>query len=126
MKQLSFAVACILLLIAASIVNLGCLHRTTDRVSALVVRGEESALHGSLDEALAQTVEARQEWNRSLPYLSSVMPHDELDDVTIVFSKCAGALQARSYELYMENVSALKDLLGHLTDMERFAVENIL
>ena len=91
-----------------------------------LVQAESSAAHGHWRRAEAQLTDLQQDWQRAQGPLHMVMEHAEIDKAASLLQRClvacgqkdAAALRAAAVELSMQ--------LGHIADMERLSMENIL
>lgn len=126
MRALRLSAAVLAVLLVVCLAAGTAIGRRCDGWQQQLAQAESSAAHGHWRQAEAQLTDLQQDWERAQGPLHMVMEHAEIDKAAALLQRCllecrqkdAAALYAAAVELSMQ--------LGHIADMERLSMENIL
>ena len=126
MRALRLSAAVLAALLVVCLAAGTAIGRRCDGWQQQLSQAQRSAGQGHWRRAEAQLADLQQDWERAQGPLHMVMEHAEIDKAAALLQRClaacgqkdAAALYAAAVEVSMQ--------LGHIADMERLSMENIL
>lgn len=119
MKRLWLGIGILAVILALSLMAMGCLGRMTDQTASLLEEAWQLSETGNQAQALALANQARARWTARYGLAASFMDHEELEEVTVSFAELQawGALEKR--EEFAVRCRSLACLLRELGRGER-------
>jgi hypothetical protein len=126
MRRLWWAVALLLALVAASLLNAWQAQTFSDSLTAQLTEAQQLATEGQWAESYAVTQRAYDRWQNRHTYLHIVMRHGDTDQILRAFHQVLQYLELQNLDQY---AAANTDLIVQITllaEMEQASLVNVL
>ncbi len=120
-----FAGLTLLILLAASLINVHFLGNQIDELSGLISEAVETATSGDWQKATEKAVRASDNWQALDSYTHIFIRHSEIDGTTNAFFDLLGALYSKDPALTESYSLALLARLEGIKDMEKASIGTI-
>ena len=114
------------LLLAGAVWNSRTLNARIARWTAQLDRTEGLAAAERWAEVRAVLAQSEAEWQTSRTYLHIVCRHDAAGGAEELYHRCLSLAQTQERSAFLEELTALRDQLASLGEMERLSLGNIL
>lgn len=120
-----FAGITLVILLAASLINVHFLGNKIDELSGLITEAEESAISGDWQKAAEKAAKASDKWQALDSYTHIFIRHSEIDGTTDAFFDLLGALYSKDPALTQSYSLALLVRLENIKGMEKVTIGTI-
>lgn len=126
MRYIIGALSVLLAIIGATVANSCYMSAITNEAISYVEESLSAADADDTDGAVRKAQTLDRFWGTKRSYLESVLMHSELDDITVTMSDFVSAAENGDEDNFRANGRLLHVQLGHLADLEKFRIGNIL
>lgn len=126
MKRFYFGLGLLILLLAGSAFLSGTAVKIHDPISLRLEEAAEVSLGGDWLRAKALTEEARQCWQRSLPFTAMFADHEPIEQIDSCFAQVAIYLRQEDADNFPAACGALARLARAMADSQRLSWQNLL
>ena len=126
MKALRIAIAVLVLLMGAGLLNGACLSDQCSRWSAQLATAASAAELGQWSRAQQETEALRASWQHAQRYLHITLQHEEINKADTLLHQCALYAKTQDGSSFSDAAVQLTLQFDRLAEMERLDIKNVL
>jgi len=126
MKNVAISFILLVILIITIASSLNYLHKVTDDLGRLNDEIEQYITDSNWDKAYKASMEFTEKWKDYSEKLKLFVDHQELDKIEMELWKLPQYIKEKTKEESLASIHVLKYLVGHLTELEKVNIQNIL
>lgn len=126
MRNLTIVGIVIVLLLGTSILSYSYVSHSSHGLTVQLERVEQMVEQGKWAEASNELQTAQNSWEKTKYWWTILLNHQEIDNIDISMSRLQEYITTRGLSLSLGELSALKMLVGHVSDNEVVNVRNVL
>ncbi|KLU64296.1 hypothetical protein DEAC_c37260 [Desulfosporosinus acididurans] len=116
----------LILLLGGSLVSYEFIQRTTQSLDSQISTVEQSISGQQWAMAQNKLKETQQRWDKNKIWWTILLDHQEIDKIDFSLSRLDKYLVTQNLPLSLGEVSTLELLISHISETEKFTLENIL
>ncbi len=125
MKTVITLVVGLILILGLSVTPYFLIHTSSRELATNLDSMQHTIYQGQWDQAKDQLAKTHESWNKTKKLWSSMIDHQEIDNIDISISKLEQYVQTKGLSLATGEVSALKQLVEHVADKEKPTFHNV-
>lgn len=125
MRTVTILVIGILLIIALSIAPYIIIHNSSRNLANNLDSLEHAIYQSEWEQAKGQLATTHEVWNKTKKTWSSIIDHQEIDNIDIAISRLEQYVDTEGLSLAAGEVSSLKQLVEHIADKEKPTFSNV-
>ncbi len=126
MKRLWIAVALLVLLLVASLINAWYVQSLTEQMASRLEQAQQLTREDQWDQAKKITDQVQEDWQSHHFYFHTVMRHSDTDQILRSFGAVLQYLELQEMDQYAAANADLVAQLGLLAEMEQASLVNVL
>ncbi len=116
----------VILLLGGSLVSYQYIQRTTQSLGTQISTVEQSISGQQWDIAQRKLKETQQRWDENKIWWTILLDHQEIDKIELSLSRLDKYVETQNLPLSLGEASTLELLINHISETEKFTLENIL
>ncbi|MDO4549224.1 MAG: DUF4363 family protein [Clostridia bacterium] len=94
-----------------------------DKIAVIVI---DQVLSGDLETAMNTLGELANVWEKTRPFMETIMPHEDLQRIIELYTEANANLEAGDTDDFSRSIALLRETIDHLSNHEKFSWSNIL
>lgn len=125
-KTIIFSIIVLLFIILANIYIENYLKTSTAQLMGYIEKSEAYVNNGDWDSANKTIAELNSKWEKTTDLWALVINHHEIDSIEISLRDTTSFIKTKDKKMTLASISSLKHYVGHIPDIEKASLKNIL
>lgn len=125
-KTIIFSVTILLIIMLTSIFIENYLKTSTAQLMRYIETSEDYVNNGDWSKAYKTISELNDKWEKTTDIWALVINHHEIDSIEISLKDTTSYIKSKDKKMALASISSLKHYVGHIPEIEKASLKNIL
>ena len=125
-KTIIFSIIVLLFIIFTSIYIENYLKTSTAQLMKYIEISETNINNGDWDSAYKSISELNNKWEKTTDLWALIINHHEIDSIEISLKDTTSFIKSKDKKMALASISSLKHYVGHIPEIEKASLKNIL